>query len=556
MILHPFSRFILSLRPVVLMLLVLAFIGTSCVPQPLLREEQVDVPLWGRWEQRFEAEEKIAPETEVTVRLTTPSGAVHEQPAFWDGGRVWRVRFMPDEEGTWSYQVGAPAGVPGLSGRQGQFTVRKDEGSNNRFLRHGPVQVSRNGRYLVHSDGTPFFWLSDTAWNGALKSTEEGWESYLLDRKGKQFTGIQFVTTQWRAARANAEDEVAYTGYEDITINPDFFDRLDQRISTVNETGLLAVPVLLWALGEQKEVPGKLPEDQAVRLARYLVARYGAHHVVWFLAGDENYAGERGERWKRIGRAVFGEGEHAPVTLHPQGMQWHFDTFLEEDWLDLLIYQSGHGDSPETLEWIHSGPPSTEWKQEPARPVINSEPPYEDHIAYQSGEPHPAYNVRRAVYWSLLNAPTAGVSYGAHGIWSWETEPNEPLNHEGSGVAQPWFEAIDLPGGSDMEHVAELFTSVDWWTLRPDEEDLLVRQPGGDDPARYVAAARSEEGDLAVLYLPVGGSVTLNTDLLDAGLQAEWFNPRTGERQPAGEGEVQRTFSAPSSEDWVLYFYE
>ncbi|MEJ2701240.1 MAG: DUF4038 domain-containing protein [Sedimentisphaerales bacterium] len=27
---------------------------------------------------------------------------------------------------------------------------------------HGPLQVSKNDRYLVHKDGTPFFWLADT----------------------------------------------------------------------------------------------------------------------------------------------------------------------------------------------------------------------------------------------------------------------------------------------------------------------------------------------------------------------------------------------------------
>ena len=527
----------------------------GCLPSSLLRQgEEASVPLWGRFEQHFTAGEQLSPEeVELEVRFTAPSGAVHTVPAFWDGGRTWRVRFMPDERGTWRYRTIAPASAPGLGGQSGTFLCRLADESANHFLRHGPVRVSDNGRYLVHSDGTPFFWLSDTAWNGALRSSEGGWATYLMDRKGKQFTGIQFVTTQWRAARANAEGEVAYTGYEDIQINPEFFDRIDERINAVNEAGLLAVPVILWALGDKKEVPGKLPEDQAIRLARYITARYGAHHVVWFLAGDENYSGERGERWGRIGRAVFGGREHAPVALHPQGMQWHFDSFLQEDWLDLLIYQSGHGDSPETLAWIHSGPPSEKWKQEPPRPVINSEPPYEDHIAYQSGEPHTAYNVRRAVYWSLLNAPTAGVSYGAHGVWSWEEEPGVPLNHEGSGVARPWTEAIDLPGGQDMEHVAELFTPIDWWRLRPAEDELLTRQPGQDDPAHYVAAAASKAGDLAVVYLPKGGQVAVKRNRLESELEATWFNPRNGSRQPAGG--LQNTFSAPSDDDWVLIFH-
>lgn len=30
--------------------------------------------------------------------------------------------------------------------------------------KHGDLQVSANQRYLVHEDGTPFFWLGDTGW--------------------------------------------------------------------------------------------------------------------------------------------------------------------------------------------------------------------------------------------------------------------------------------------------------------------------------------------------------------------------------------------------------
>ena len=29
---------------------------------------------------------------------------------------------------------------------------------------HGRLKVSENQRYLVHEDGTPFFWLGNTAW--------------------------------------------------------------------------------------------------------------------------------------------------------------------------------------------------------------------------------------------------------------------------------------------------------------------------------------------------------------------------------------------------------
>jgi hypothetical protein len=524
----------------------------GCAKEPPPAPEASAVELWGIWEENFTAAaDKPAP-TALTVKLRSPGGAQHEVEGFWDGGSNWRARFMPSAEGAWQYEAQWETSAGGQPAASGSFVCVRAESTKNPLLQHGPVRVSGDGRHFEHADATPFFWLVDTVWNGALLSDDAGWQNYLDDRVAKKFTGAQFVMTQWRTCYENAEGQVAYSGFENIEIHPEFFQRLDRRVNEVNAKGLLAVPVVLWGLGEPHYTPGKLPVDQAIRLARYIVARYQAHHVVWFLGGDDAYGGEKAERWKQIGRAVFGGREHAPVFLHPQGMQWPWEGFQQETWLSALGYQSGHGDNAETLQWIHSGPPAQNWNQPPHRPVINLEPPYEDHVSYHSRERHSAYNVRRAVYWSLLNAPTAGASYGAHGVWSWQTKAGVPLNHERTGEAKPWQEAIRFPGSVQMQYMAELFRPLPWWRLRP-APDLLAEQPGAKDPARFISAALSEDNDAAVLYLPLGGTVRLRSGALPAVLsKAEWFDPRTGERRPAeGAGAV---YQAPSQEDWLLIF--
>lgn len=436
---------------------------------------------------------------ELAFTFTDADGQTYQRRGFWDGGDVWKVRFSPPTVGTWAWRSHCMDDET-LDGAEGTFVCTPYEGDNPLYT-HGPIRVSDNGHHFVHDDGTPFFWLVDTAWNGALKAGVQDWDRFLSDRSAKRFTGIQYVVSQWRTAYANAEGKVAYTGYEKIKINPDFFKRIDERTQAVNEHGLLAVPVLLWTLGSREHNPGQLPEDQAVLLARYMTARLGAYHVSWFLPGDGNYFGDNAERWKRIGRAVFDRPDHAPVTLHPQGMQWPWDAFGQEKWVSYFGYQSGHGDDGRTLQWIYDGPPARKWHVEPVRPVINLEPPYEDHIAYQSRKRHTAYSVRRAVYWSLLNAPTAGTSYGAHGVWSWETAPNTPQEHGGTGIAQPWHKAMALPGSAQMGHMADLFGSIQWWRLRP--EDALVAGPQDRQtvPGRvHVVYTRGKDG-LATLYL-------------------------------------------------------
>ncbi|HEX7069220.1 MAG TPA: DUF4038 domain-containing protein [Rhodothermales bacterium] len=534
----------------ILLLITSSLVAASCVgPASSLRDASQATPLWGRWERAFVAERPPA-DVAFTVTFTAPSGATHRVRGFWDGGLVWRVRFMPNEEGLWSYESHARPYVAGLSSRRGTFVCFTQRHNQNRFLQHGPVGVSPSGPFFAHRDGTPFFWLGDTAWNGPLRSSRADWDAYLLARREQRFSVIQFVATQWRAAASDRLGLQAYSGYDDITINPAFFQRLDARIDAINRAGLLAAPVLLWELGDPQTAPGQLPESQAIELARYLRARYGAHHVAWFLGGDADYRGERAERWKRIGRAVFGEGVDAPVFLHPQGMQWPWDAFRDEEWLTALGYQSGHGDDAATLAWIHSGPAAEAGREETRRPIVNLEPPYEDHVAYQSGERHAAYNVRRAVYWSLLATPTAGVSYGAHGVWSWEVEPAVPMNHPNAGLARPWFEAVTLPGGADMRHVAELFERIPWWRLRPDPELVVGQSP---DPARFIGAARTPDALNAVVYLPRGGEVTLDRRRISTGTQATWFNPRDG-RQSTASPVRNMLYAAPDTLDWVLLF--
>jgi hypothetical protein len=226
--------------------------------------------------------------------------------------------------------------------------------------------------------------------------------------------------------------------------------------------------------------------------------------------------------------------------------------FQNEQWLDLYGYQSGHGDDDKTLQWMTGGPPARDWTIEPRRPFINLEPPYEYHLAYQSRRPITPHTVRRAIYWSLLNAPTAGVSYGGHGVWGWDDGTKPPTDHAGSGVPLPWKQALAMPGAEQMAYLAALFTSIDFWRLRP-APAVLAGQPGTGAPARFIAAASSDNGDLVLIYSPESQAIRLDARSLPQA-RASWVNPRTGERTPAApapSGTVVE-FTPAGEGDWIL----
>jgi hypothetical protein len=108
---------------------------------------------------------------------------------------------------------------------------------------------------------------------------------------------------------------------------------------------------------------------------------------------------------------------------------------------------------------------------------------------------------------------------------------------------------MNLPGSHDMRRLAECVTSIRWWALRPDPNLVASPNPLG---RHHIAAARSDAGDLAVLYLPSGGRFQLDRRTLKIDLAAAWLDPRTGDRIPAAAADGANSFAAPDREDWLL----
>jgi hypothetical protein len=512
---------------------------------------------YGRVEFAFTAAKEYANplKEQLTVTFQGPTGKADEVSAFWDGGRTWKVRYSADNTGLYTYQTRASdATDTGLHHKSGQFQVSPYRGRNELYKK-GPPHLSANRRYFVQGYNKPWFWLGDTAWNGALMSTKDEWNTYLADRAAKKFSVIQLVLTQWRAGRQDELGQTAFTGTDPIRINPAFFQRMDARINAVNDQGLVAAPVLLWALtSKDKESPGaNLSEEQAIVLARYMVARYGAHHVVWFLGGDGNYRGANAERWKTIGRAVFPQGGwRRPVSLHPQGMQSPWAEFKDEFWLDLFTYQSGHGGDAAKWRWNATQGPAVDWRLEPAHPVIDAEINYEGHTNYQ-GKPIDDAAVRRAAWYSLLAAPVAGVTYGSHGIWFWSRKPEVPLDHPRTGVALPWNQCLNYPGARQMTVLRDVLSSMEWWSMIPDRS-LFSDLKEDTEFRNYPVAARAEDRDFALLYLPANPTVELDLSAFKQDMKATWIDPRTGVRRPGGKLRPAYgvTVKTPSDSDWLL----
>lgn len=486
--------------------------------------------------------------------FTSPSGRTLTLDGFWDGKLDWKIRFCPDEVGQWQYQtICSDSENKGLNEQTGTFTVVENT-SELDIYQKGMVKVSKGAYHLTYQDGTPFFWTGCTAWNGALKSNPQEWERYLTQRSNNNYNVIQFVTTQWRGCERNAEGLTAFNGSGQISIQPEFFKRIDERIDEINAHGLVASPVLLWALpfGNGRHLsPGYyLPKQEAVLLAKYIVARLQGNHVIWTLGGDGRYVEDYEQRWKYIGREVFTEDTPGPVTLHPHGRSWIGESYKEEQWLDIIAYQSSHSNAQGTVDWITQGPMTKKWDQIPAKPLINMEPNYEE-IGFRIT----AEDVRNASYWSLFATPISGITYGANGIWPWIQKPGELIenhnNPDGRGPST-WSESIAFPGSIQIGLLAGFFQQFPWWTLKPAQE-LLLHQPGLEAYNQFISVVSDDKKDLIMIYTPTNNPFSLRLPQ-DAQYHTRWFDPIKGNFQQAVSkpNKGLREFTPPSEQDWVL----
>ena len=115
------------------------------------------VEKWGLVEADFPGPKEGNPFVDVTldVEFARDNRRV-TAPGFYDGQGVYRVRFMPDAEGEWSFKTRSNASA--LDGLSGTFRCMPAAGSN-----HGPVRV-RNRHHFGYADGTPYFPFGTTCY--------------------------------------------------------------------------------------------------------------------------------------------------------------------------------------------------------------------------------------------------------------------------------------------------------------------------------------------------------------------------------------------------------
>jgi len=494
-------------------------------------------------------------DVEVSAVFTGPGGAERIVPAFWRGDGTWTVRFSSPVLGRHSYRtVCSEADDAGLHGREGMVEVLPYEGKNP-LLRHGPLRVSENGRHLEHQDGTPFFWLGDTWWMGLCKRLKwpGQFQALTADRVAKGFTLIQIVAGLYPDMEPFDErgaNEAGFPWEEGYArINPAYFDMADLRIDYLVESGL--VPCIFACWGFFMDFAGK---EVLKKHWRYLVARWGAYPVVWCVAGevlmnwylrrfkreDERRAFEDGIRsdWMEVTRYLRRiDPYRRPVTAHPGGRGSR--EMLADDLVDIEMLQTGHGGHASVANTVNQVTESV--AQEPRMPVVNGE------VSYEGIGGSCWQDVQRIMFWTCMLSGAAGHTYGANGIWQFNTRsrPYGPSPHGMTWGNMPWEDACQLPGSRQVGLGRRLLERYEWWRLEPAPDLVEGRWTRQNYYGRYAARI---PGQCVIVYIPLSwGGVTVKG--LDARVpqRAFFFDPATGDEYDLGkvEPDAQGRWSPP-----------
>lgn len=512
--------------------------------------QKSDAPhVWQRWEHALTSARKYDnPYADVVLRVSCfgPEGRTLRAYGFWDGGDVFRIRCAFPAAGVWRWETEcSDAANTGLHRRRGTVEVSPYRGDSLPY-RRGFLKVSDNRRYLAYADGTPFFWLGDTAWAAPLRASDEEWEAYLADRRAKHFTVIQVAPAPAWAGECDRGGERPFTDKGCGQWNPAYWQSFERKIRRANEEGFVVLLVGLM------EPVSRYPESSAACLfARNIVARLFGDFVVFSPSFDSKFMPLADE----VGRATREATAVHLITQHPgtpskEPIPTYSVQYFDRSYLDFAGVQTGHNGgnrqrcAHHAIEWnLHL------YRREPHKPVMNLEAMYDG----QGENGWQAVDARSLAWRSWLSG-AMGYTYGAGDVppkcpkgsgalWRWVTDPQK---------YDYWQKALQWESSFQMQYLHDFLTAIEWWRLEP-MHDLIRNQP--DDVTRRMVLAKVATRDVAVAYLPDNDAIEIDLSAFSAPLTARWFDPVHGRNAPTDvpvkNGNACR-FVPPAKGEWVL----
>ena len=420
------------------------------------------VEKWGLLEVALEGPSEGNPFREVRLSASVSKGArTINVPGFYDGDGTYRIRFMPDDEGTWTYRTSA--NVAALDGQTGRFEVRHAGPGN-----HGPVSV-RNRFHFAYADGKPYFPFGTTcyAWtHQPLDFQAQTLETLSRARFNKLRMGVfpkHYVF--------NANEPLFDIFERDRSGKLDFtrpnvlaFRHFEQQVAALQALGIEADIIVFHPYDRWGYCDMAAEDDYAY--VRYLTARLAAFRNVWWsLANEYDFLLDVKpvSQWDRYFHIIEENDPYRHLkSIHNGEETMNFNH--RKPWVDHVCIQNWNTKL------------TNQWRLEWGKPIVNDEPEYEGNILMAWGNLSAEELVHR--FWLTV---TRG-GYAGHG---------ETFEHPEDEI---WWAKGGVLRGESWKRIGFLRD-----LLEEDVRNGLEPMPPGTWPWTRVSMGR--EGSYRLIYL-------------------------------------------------------
>jgi hypothetical protein len=280
---------------------------------------------------------------------------------FYDGDGKYKVRFMPDEPGTWSFVT--ESNQPALTGRTGTFECTVAREGN-----HGPVRV-RDGFHFGYEDGTPYVECGTTCYAWAFQS--DALQRQTIETlKISPFDKLRMcIFPKWYQYNRSEPPIYPFPRNGDTndfsSFNASYFRHFDELIAQLCEIGVQADLILFHPY--DKWGYSSMPADVDDRYLRYVVARYAAYRNLWWSLANEFdlLKAKDNSDWDRFGRIVTESDPYGHLrSIHYSRVMYDYS----RAWCTHAGVQSRAFES------------ASDWRADWGKPVVFDECQYEGNI--------------------------------------------------------------------------------------------------------------------------------------------------------------------------------
>ena len=482
-------------------------------------------PSLGQWE-RFDmpvqnTKEYDDPYTDVALNVAykRPDGTTVDFWGFYDGGTTWRIRFMPDQIGTWEYEAAFSDGSPGISGSFNCVEssipgmIAKDE--------QNPLWFGFKGgnHCLIRSFhvGDGFF---ATNCSDARRREFLSWAQ-------EQGYNMLSIASHYLNRRAAGRGQ-GWNTPDLWPLDASEYGKLERILDDLSDRRIMVYPFAGF-FGQMSNFP--TDHDDQERYVRYTLARLGSYwNILLNVAGPEPLIKSSlfqdamsQDDINRLGRLIRSlDVFYHPISIHNRGGD---DPFRDEDWLSYGTLQ---------------GPKVTDPSKLSAGLLRNhhpSKPLYAQETLWSGNKNHPDYTdaqLRKNAFVIMMSA--CALNFADNG---------GPIPGDMGNSSSGFSGSMELPHRRQSRHdiirkVWDFFETISFYGMSP-RQDLV-----------NTGYCLAQEGVQYLVYLDSGGSVDVT--IKGGQYSVQWINAQdTSDRRAGGSTGDGRGLVAPDDgDDWLL----